>query len=65
MLVAVPRQSKFGTPPPEATTMNWREHIWIDAERMHGTSCLRDTRTRHIMEATLPPVLAGSPRAQV
>ncbi|WP_373064829.1 DUF433 domain-containing protein [Gemmatimonas sp.] len=24
--------------------MNCREHIWIDAERMHGTLCLRDTR---------------------
>jgi uncharacterized protein (DUF433 family) len=24
--------------------MNWREHIWIDAERMHGTPCLRGTR---------------------
>jgi uncharacterized protein (DUF433 family) len=24
--------------------MNWREHIWIDAERMHGTPCLRETR---------------------
>ncbi|MEO7521146.1 MAG: DUF433 domain-containing protein [Gemmatimonas sp.] len=24
--------------------MNWREHIWIDAERMHGVPCLRGTR---------------------
>ena len=24
--------------------MNSREHIWIDAERMHGTPCLRGTR---------------------
>lgn len=24
--------------------MNWRDHIWIDAERMHGTPCMRGTR---------------------
>ena len=24
--------------------MDWREHIWIDPERMHGTPCLRGTR---------------------
>ncbi|MBA2291614.1 MAG: DUF433 domain-containing protein [Gemmatimonadales bacterium] len=24
--------------------MDWREHIWIDAERMHGLPCLRGTR---------------------
>ncbi len=24
--------------------MNWREHISIDADRMHGTPCLRGTR---------------------
>jgi len=24
--------------------MNWREHIWIDAERMHGTACMQGTR---------------------
>ena len=24
--------------------MNWREHISIDAARMHGTPCLRGTR---------------------
>ena len=24
--------------------MNWRDHIWIDSERMHGTPCLRGTR---------------------
>jgi len=45
--------------------MNCSEHIWIDAERMHGTSCLRDKRARHIMEDRLTLVLAGSPRGQV
>jgi uncharacterized protein (DUF433 family) len=32
---------------PEITAeaaMNWREHIWIDAERMHGIPCMRGTR---------------------
>lgn len=24
--------------------MEWREHIWIDPERMHGVPCLRGTR---------------------
>ena len=24
--------------------MNWREHIWIDAERMHGVPCMKGTR---------------------
>lgn len=24
--------------------MNWREHIWIDPEHMHGTPCMRGTR---------------------
>jgi uncharacterized protein (DUF433 family) len=24
--------------------MDWRAHIWIDAERMHGTPCMRGTR---------------------
>jgi len=24
--------------------MNWREHVWIDAGRMHGTPCMRGTR---------------------
>ncbi len=24
--------------------MNWREHIWIDAERMHGIPCLQHVR---------------------
>lgn len=24
--------------------MDWREHIWIDPDRMHGTPCLRGTR---------------------
>lgn len=24
--------------------MNWREHIWIDPERMHGVPCLQGTR---------------------
>ena len=24
--------------------MNWREHIWIDAARMHGMSCMKGTR---------------------
>jgi uncharacterized protein (DUF433 family) len=24
--------------------MNWREHIWIDAERMHGIPCMKGTR---------------------
>lgn len=24
--------------------MNWRDHIWIDSERMHGTPCMRGTR---------------------
>lgn len=24
--------------------MNWRDHIWIDPERMHGTPCMRGTR---------------------
>ena len=24
--------------------MNWREHIWIDPDRMHGVPCLRGTR---------------------
>ena len=24
--------------------MNWREHVWIDAERMHGIPCMRGTR---------------------
>ncbi|HLA13742.1 MAG TPA: DUF433 domain-containing protein [Gemmatimonadaceae bacterium] len=24
--------------------MEWREHIWIDAGRMHGVPCMRGTR---------------------
>lgn len=24
--------------------MDWRNHIWIDPERMHGTPCMRGTR---------------------
>lgn len=24
--------------------MDWRAHIWIDPERMHGTPCMRGTR---------------------
>lgn len=24
--------------------MDWREHIWIDPERMHGVPCMRGTR---------------------
>lgn len=24
--------------------MNWREHIWMDPERMHGVPCLHGTR---------------------
>lgn len=24
--------------------MNWREHIWIDAGRMHGVPCMLGTR---------------------
>ena len=24
--------------------MNWRNHIWIDPERMHGTPCMQGTR---------------------
>ena len=24
--------------------MDWREHIWIDPARMHGTPCMRGTR---------------------
>ena len=24
--------------------MNWREHVWIDPERMHGTPRMRGTR---------------------
>lgn len=24
--------------------MDWREHIWIDPERMHGIPCMRGTR---------------------
>lgn len=24
--------------------MNWREHIWIDADRMHGMPCMLGTR---------------------
>lgn len=24
--------------------MDWRAHIWIDAQRMHGTPCIRGTR---------------------
>ena len=24
--------------------MEWREHIWIDPERMHAVPCLRGTR---------------------
>jgi uncharacterized protein (DUF433 family) len=24
--------------------MNWREHIWIDPERMHGIPCMQGTR---------------------
>ena len=24
--------------------MEWREHIWIDPERMHGVPCLHGTR---------------------
>jgi uncharacterized protein (DUF433 family) len=24
--------------------MDWREHIWIDPERMHGKPCMRGTR---------------------
>ena len=28
---------------PEAL-MDWREHVWIDPERMHGLACMRGTR---------------------
>ena len=24
--------------------MQWRDHIWVDPDRMHGTPCLRGTR---------------------
>lgn len=24
--------------------MDWRTHIWIDPNRMHGTPCMRGTR---------------------
>ena len=24
--------------------MDWREHVWIDHDRMHGTPCIRGTR---------------------
>ena len=24
--------------------MDWRAHVWIDPERMHGTPCMRGTR---------------------
>ena len=24
--------------------MSWREHIWIDAARMHGMPCMKGTR---------------------
>lgn len=24
--------------------MDWREHVWIDPERMHGMPCMRGTR---------------------
>ena len=24
--------------------MQWREHIWVDPDRMHGIPCLRGTR---------------------
>lgn len=24
--------------------MDWRAHIWIDAERMHGVPCMQGTR---------------------
>lgn len=24
--------------------MDWREHIWIDPDRMHGMPCMRGTR---------------------
>lgn len=24
--------------------MDWRDHIWIDPERMHGVPCMRGTR---------------------
>ena len=24
--------------------MNWRDHIWVDPERMHGIPCMRGTR---------------------
>ena len=24
--------------------MDWREHIWIDADRMHGVPCMHGTR---------------------
>lgn len=24
--------------------MQWRDHIWTDPDRMHGTPCLRGTR---------------------
>jgi len=24
--------------------MDWREHIWIDPDRMHGLACLQGTR---------------------
>lgn len=24
--------------------LQWREHIWVDPDRMHGTPCLRGTR---------------------
>lgn len=24
--------------------MRWRDHIWVDPDRMHGTPCLRGTR---------------------
>ena len=24
--------------------MDWREHVWIDPDRMHGTPCMQGTR---------------------
>ncbi len=29
------------TPP---SMIDWRDHIWIDPERMHGVPCMRGTR---------------------
>jgi uncharacterized protein (DUF433 family) len=39
--------------------MNWREHIWIDAERMHGTPCVRGTRVP--VSVILDNLAAGEP----